>query len=80
MTVASIDLTINEWLPDDTAEILLKRLSQSLDKSGGGIILMHDANTITAKALPALLELLKVKGYKVVHLHWGKRLEDFGKR
>jgi peptidoglycan/xylan/chitin deacetylase (PgdA/CDA1 family) len=48
MTVASIDLTINDWLPDDTTETLLKRLSQNLDKSGGGIIFMHYANTITA--------------------------------
>ncbi|MFZ6801377.1 polysaccharide deacetylase family protein [Undibacterium sp. Di24W] len=72
MTVASIDLTIDDWLPDDTTEILLKRLSQNLDKSGGGIILMHDANAITAKAVPALLALLKVKGYKVVHLQWEK--------
>ncbi len=72
MTVASIDATIDDWLPDDTTEILLKRLSQSLEKSGGGIILMHDANAITAKALPALLRLLKEKGYKVVHLQWEK--------
>jgi peptidoglycan/xylan/chitin deacetylase (PgdA/CDA1 family) len=72
MTVASIDLTIDDWLPDDTTEILLKRLSHNLDKSGGGIILMHDANAITAKALPALLKLLKVKGYQVVHLQWEK--------
>jgi peptidoglycan/xylan/chitin deacetylase (PgdA/CDA1 family) len=72
MTVASIDLSIDDWLPDDTTEILLKRLSQNLDKSGGGIILKHDANAITAKALPALLKLLKVKGYKVVHLQWEK--------
>lgn len=72
MTVASIDLTIDDWLPDDTTEVLLKRLTLNLDKSGGGIILLHDANQITAKALPALLKLLKVKGYKLVHLQWEK--------
>jgi peptidoglycan/xylan/chitin deacetylase (PgdA/CDA1 family) len=33
---------------------------------------MHDANIPTAKALPALLKLLKDKGYKVVHLEWEK--------
>jgi peptidoglycan/xylan/chitin deacetylase (PgdA/CDA1 family) len=72
ITVASIDLAINDWLPDDTTEILVKRLTDSLDKSGKGIILMHDANIPTAKALPALLKVLKDKGYKVVHLEWEK--------
>ena len=72
ITVASIDLAINDWLPDDTTEILVKRLSDNLDKSGKGIILMHDANIPTARALPALLKVLKDKGYKVVHLEWAK--------
>jgi peptidoglycan/xylan/chitin deacetylase (PgdA/CDA1 family) len=72
VTVASIDLGINDWLPDDTTEILVKRLTESLDKAGKGIILMHDANTPTAKALPALLKVLNDKGYKVVHLAWDK--------
>ncbi|MFS2003240.1 polysaccharide deacetylase family protein [Duganella sp. CT11-25] len=72
LTVASIDFGINDWLPDDTTEILVKRLTESLDKSGKGIILMHDANIPTAKALPALLKVLKDKGYKVVHLEWEK--------
>ena len=40
--------------------------------SGRGIILMHDANGPTVKALPSLLRLLKDKGYKVVHLEWEK--------
>lgn len=70
VTVASIDFGINDWLPDDTTEILVKRLTESLDKAGKGIILMHDANIPTAKALPALLKVLKDKGYKVVHLEW----------
>jgi peptidoglycan/xylan/chitin deacetylase (PgdA/CDA1 family) len=70
ITVASIDLGINDWIPEDTTEILAGRLEASLDKAGGGIILMHDANGPTAKALPALLQVLKDKGYKVVHLEW----------
>lgn len=70
ITVASIDLGINDWIPKDTNAILAQRLSENLDKSGGGIILMHDANGPTAKALPTLLQVLKDKGYKVVHLEW----------
>jgi peptidoglycan/xylan/chitin deacetylase (PgdA/CDA1 family) len=72
ITVASIDLGINDWIPEDTTEVLAQRLRASLDKAGRGIILMHDANGPTAKALPTLLEVLKEKGYKVVHLEWEK--------
>lgn len=70
ITVASIDMGINDWIPEDTTAILAQRLKDSLDKSGSGIILMHDANGPTAKALPTLLQVLKDKGYKVVHLEW----------
>jgi peptidoglycan/xylan/chitin deacetylase (PgdA/CDA1 family) len=72
VTVASIDLGINDWLPEDTNEILAARLVKSLDASGGGIILMHDANPPTAKAIPTLLQVLKTKGYRVVHIEWEK--------
>lgn len=70
ITTVSIDLGINDWIPEDTTEILAQRLTASLDKTGGGIILMHDANGPTAKAVPTLLKVLKDKGYKVVHLEW----------
>lgn len=70
ITVASIDMGINDWIPEDTTDILAQRLTASLDKAGRGIILMHDANGPTAKAIPTLLQVLKDKGYKVVHLEW----------
>ncbi|MES2163616.1 MAG: polysaccharide deacetylase family protein [Pseudomonadota bacterium] len=70
ITVVSIDLGINDWLPEDTTDILVQRLVKSLDATGGGIILMHDVNVPTAQALPALLKLLKQRGYSVVHLEW----------
>jgi peptidoglycan/xylan/chitin deacetylase (PgdA/CDA1 family) len=70
ITVASIDMGINDWIPEDTNEILAQRLTESLDKNGRGIILMHDANGPTAKALPTLLKVLKDKGYRIVHLEW----------
>ncbi|MEO5934449.1 MAG: polysaccharide deacetylase family protein [Duganella sp.] len=72
LTVMSIDVGINDWLPTDTTELLTVRLAEGLTARGGGIILMHDANGPTVKALPALLRLLKDKGYKVVHLEWEK--------
>ena len=72
ITIASIDLAITDWLPDDTTEILAARLAKNLDASGGGIILMHDANPPTAKAIPTLLKVIKDKGYRVVHVEWEK--------
>jgi hypothetical protein len=45
----------------------VKSVMSKLEKKGKGIILMHDFQQATAKALPDLLEQLKAKGYKVVH-------------
>jgi peptidoglycan/xylan/chitin deacetylase (PgdA/CDA1 family) len=39
-----------------------------LEKRGKGIVLMHDFQHSTALALPTLLQQLKAKGFKIVHL------------
>ncbi len=39
-----------------------------LDKKGKGILLMHDIQPVTAKAMPGLLDALKAGGYKIVHV------------
>lgn len=49
-------------------EQVLKTVMAKLEKKGKGIILMHDFQAGTAKALPELLSELKAKGYKVVHV------------
>ena len=46
----------------------LNRCMAKLEKKGKGIILMHDFQQATAKAMPELLNELKAKGYKVVHM------------
>jgi len=51
-----------------TSERLVKHIMKLLDKRGKGIILMHDIQPHTAKALPDLLKQLKENGYKVVQL------------
>jgi len=58
----SFDFKIHK--PDD----VVKSVMSKLEKKGKGIILMHDFQAGTAKALPALLADLKAKGYKVVHM------------
>lgn len=70
ITVMSVDLGIDDWLPDQTPEMLTERLINRLDEKGGGIILMHDGQDQTAAALPMMLKALKAHGYKVVHIVW----------
>ncbi len=50
------------------AEGTVKSVIDRLEKKGKGIVLMHDIQPHTGKAIPALLTELKAKGYKVVHL------------
>lgn len=49
-------------------EKIVKSVMGKLEKKGKGIILMHDIQLGTSKAVPMLLAELKAKGYKVVHL------------
>jgi peptidoglycan/xylan/chitin deacetylase (PgdA/CDA1 family) len=70
LAVVSVDLGIGDWEADVTTGMLAARLLESLQATGGGIILMHDAYGPPANALPVLLKLLKRNGYKVVHLEW----------
>ncbi|HKZ96605.1 MAG TPA: polysaccharide deacetylase family protein [Hyphomicrobiaceae bacterium] len=49
-------------------EQLLKVVMGKLEKKGKGIVLMHDIQPGTAKALSPLLAELKAKGYKIVHV------------
>lgn len=70
LTVMSVDAGAEDWLPDQTPQMLADKMLGQLAKSGGGIVLLHDAQDQTAKALPFLLQTLKAKGYRVVHLRW----------
>jgi len=49
-------------------EDVVKSVMTKLEKKGKGIILMHDFQQATAKAVPLILADLKAKGYKVVHM------------
>lgn len=70
VTVMSIDAGAEDWLPDQTPQMLADKLLGQLAKSGGGIVLLHDVQDQTARAMPFLLQTLKAKGYRVVHLRW----------
>jgi peptidoglycan/xylan/chitin deacetylase (PgdA/CDA1 family) len=49
-------------------EQVIKTVMTKLEKSGKGIVLMHDFQHVTAQALPELLSRLKAGGYKIVHM------------
>jgi peptidoglycan/xylan/chitin deacetylase (PgdA/CDA1 family) len=49
-------------------EDVVKSVMTKLERKGKGIILMHDFQQATAKAVPIILAELKAKGYKVVHM------------
>jgi peptidoglycan/xylan/chitin deacetylase (PgdA/CDA1 family) len=49
-------------------EDVIKSVMTKLERKGKGIILMHDFQRTTAKAMPDLLNELKAKGYKIVHM------------
>jgi peptidoglycan/xylan/chitin deacetylase (PgdA/CDA1 family) len=49
-------------------EAVSKSVMTKLEKKGKGIILLHDFQQATAKALPELLRELKTQGYKIVHM------------
>jgi peptidoglycan/xylan/chitin deacetylase (PgdA/CDA1 family) len=68
--VVSADLAIDDWLADQTPDMLSARMLERLKEKKGGIILMHDAQDQTARALPQLLAALKREGYRIVQLRW----------
>lgn len=51
-----------------SAEHLVENIMKRLEKKGKGILLMHDIQPHTAKAMPGLLDALKAGGYKIVHM------------
>ena len=50
------------------AERLVKDTMARLDQKRKGIVLLHDIQPVTAKAMPLFLDALKAGGYKIVHV------------
>jgi peptidoglycan/xylan/chitin deacetylase (PgdA/CDA1 family) len=65
--VFSIEVDANDYRTKDPAVVHRNVLSQ-LSEAKKGIILFHDIQASTAGALKGLLDELKVRGFKVVHL------------
>src|ERR1700761_169240 len=67
IVVFGADLWASDWNPM-TPEQELKLLTDRLNATGRGIILLHDPKRHTAAMLPAFLRYLKENHYRVVHL------------
>jgi peptidoglycan/xylan/chitin deacetylase (PgdA/CDA1 family) len=67
VAVFSTDIDSFDFL-NHNPDRLVKSVMSKLEKKGKGIILMHDIQPGTAKAVPHLLAELKANGYKIVHL------------
>lgn len=67
VVVIDADIDSKDYFRTNAGGVRQRILSQ-LGHKRSGIILMHDIHARTAAMLPGLLEDLKIRGYKVVHL------------
>ncbi|MBO0766105.1 MAG: polysaccharide deacetylase family protein [Hyphomicrobiaceae bacterium] len=67
VAIFSTDIDSFDFL-NHNPDRLVKSVISKLEKKGKGIILLHDIQPGTAKALPHLLAELKANGYTIVHL------------
>ena len=63
----SIDVDSEDFRIKNPA-LLVSGVMAKLQKTGKGIVLMHDLHKWTAAALPELLAQMKAGGYKIVHV------------
>ena len=67
MGIFSIDVDSKDFRTRDPGSVH-RRVMAGLAHAKKGIILFHDIQPSTARALPGLLADLKAKGYRVVHM------------
>lgn len=67
MMVWSIDVDSRDW-NDASEEQIVQQTMSGLQRTGGGIVSLQDIQPATARALPLLLEELKRKKYRIVHV------------
>jgi peptidoglycan/xylan/chitin deacetylase (PgdA/CDA1 family) len=65
--VWSADFPADDWKHISAQEVISRALER-LEKKGKGVLLLHDIQPATALALPQLLRELKQRGYQVVHV------------
>ena len=63
----AIDVDSLDWRTHNP-QTVVRRVMTGLEQRGRGIILLHDIHASTAAAVPTLLQQLKARGFRVVHL------------
>ena len=76
IAVIDADIDSKDYFPSSPAQVE-QRIMAKLGTRRSGIILMHDIHARTIAMLPGLLDALKARGYKVVHLAPASRLGPF---
>ena len=66
LMVWDIDVHAGDW-EDVPSAVVVARALERLDRRRKGILLLHDIQARTVRALPHLLRELKARGYKIVH-------------
>jgi len=63
----SADFPADDWRHISAKQVMQRALDR-LERNGKGILLLHDIQPATVKALPDLLRALKARGYHIVHV------------
>jgi peptidoglycan/xylan/chitin deacetylase (PgdA/CDA1 family) len=63
----SADFPADDWMHISAQQVLNRALDR-LERKGRGVLLLHDIQPRTAIALPVLLKELKARGYRIVHV------------
>jgi peptidoglycan/xylan/chitin deacetylase (PgdA/CDA1 family) len=63
----SIDVSSEDWT-ELTEDQMVELVITGLEKAGKGIVLMHDIQPLTARALPKLIAELKRRKFNIVHV------------
>jgi len=63
----SVDVVADDWTHINAGEIARRAVSR-LEARGKGVLLLHDIHEKTAVALPVILQELKARGFKIVHV------------
>jgi peptidoglycan/xylan/chitin deacetylase (PgdA/CDA1 family) len=66
-TIWSADFLADDWTRINNREVARRAISR-IEARGNGILLLHDIHPRTVLALPEILNELKTRGYKVVHV------------
>ena len=63
----SVDIAADDWTRINNRDVARRAISR-LEARGKGILLLHDIQARTALALPEILQELKARGFKIVHV------------